>query len=58
MRVKERLFNFRRGHAMLGDVIDIQDLEVNAVDSVLTINLNYIVRLTNQQQTATLTRKI
>jgi len=40
----------------LGDVIDVQNLEVQAIDSALTVNLTYVVRLTNQQQTVTLTR--
>jgi Bacteriophage baseplate protein W len=42
----------------LGDVIDVQSLEVQAVDSALTVDLKYIVRQTNQQQTATLTRNV
>lgn len=42
----------------LGDVIDIQDLEVEALDSSLKINLSYVVRRTNQQQTALLTRNL
>lgn len=42
----------------LGDVIDVQDLEVEALDSTLKINLSYIVRRTGQQQTASLSRNI
>ena len=42
----------------LGDVIDIQDLEVEASDSSLKIDLTYVVRRTNQQQTVILTRNI
>jgi phage baseplate assembly protein W len=42
----------------LGDVIDLQDLQVQALDSTLTVNLKYLVRQTNQQQTATLTRNV
>jgi phage baseplate assembly protein W len=42
----------------LGDVIDVQDLEVQAVDSTLTIDLKYVIRRTNQQQTVTLTRNV
>lgn len=42
----------------LGDVIDIQDLEVEASDSSLKIDLSYVVRRTNQQQTVILTRNI
>ena len=40
----------------LGDVIDVQDVAVQAVDSSLTINVKYVIKTTNQQQTATLTR--
>lgn len=40
----------------LGDVIDLQDLEVHALDSTLTVDLKYVVRKTGQQQTAALTR--
>ena len=40
----------------LGDLIDIQSLDVEAVDSSLTVDLKYVVRLTQQSQTATLTR--
>jgi hypothetical protein len=42
----------------LGDVIDVQNLEVRAIDSALTVDLTYVVRLTNQQQTVTLTRNV
>jgi len=42
----------------LGDVVDLQDLQVQAVDSTLAVNLKYVVRQTSQQQTATLTRKV
>jgi hypothetical protein len=42
----------------LGDVIDVQDLEVQASDSTLTVNLKYVIRRTNQQQTVTLTRNV
>src|SRR5207245_6736297 len=42
----------------LGDVIDVQSLDVQAVDSALTVDLKYVIRLTNQQQTATLTRNV
>jgi len=42
----------------LGDVIDIQDLEVEALDSSLKINLSYVVRRTNEQQTASLARNL
>src|SRR5689334_8826803 len=42
----------------LGDIIEVQDLEVQATDATLTIDLKYVVRRTNQQQTVTLTRNI
>lgn len=42
----------------LGDVIDLQDLNVAASDSTLTIDLNYVIRSTNQQQQVTLTRNL
>jgi len=40
----------------LGDVIDVQDVAVQAVDSALTINVKYLIKTTNQQQTVTLNR--
>lgn len=42
----------------LGDIVDVQDLDVTATDSALTVDLRYLVRRTNQQQTATLTRAV
>jgi phage baseplate assembly protein W len=42
----------------LGDVIDVQDLEVQASGATLTIDLKYVIRRTNQQQTVTLTRNV
>jgi phage baseplate assembly protein W len=42
----------------LGDVIDVQDLEVTAVDSTLAIDVRYAVRRTGQQQSTTITRSI
>ena len=42
----------------LGDVIELQDLEVQAVDSALTIDLKYVIRRTGQQQNATFTRGV
>lgn len=42
----------------LGDVIDVQDLQVEALDSTLTVDLKYVVRKTNQEQTVTLTRNV
>ena len=40
----------------LGDLIEIQDLEVLASDATLTIDLKYLVRRTGQLQSATFTR--
>src|SRR6266853_6062488 len=37
----------------LGDVVDVQDLEVTAVDSTLTVNLKYVVRRTGEQLATT-----
>ncbi len=42
----------------LGDLIDVQDLEVQASDYVLSIDLKYVIRQTNQPQTATFTRNL
>lgn len=42
----------------LGDVIDLQDLDVRASDSTLAIDLQYVIRRTNEQQTITLTRDV
>jgi phage baseplate assembly protein W len=42
----------------LGDVIDIQDLDVGAGDSTLTVKLSYVIKLTQETQTATLTRSV
>ncbi len=42
----------------LGDVIDLQDLEVQAIDSALTIDVKYLIRRTGQQQNATFTRGV
>ncbi len=42
----------------LGDVIELQALEVRAVDSALTIDMQYLIRRTNQEQTATFTRTV
>jgi phage baseplate assembly protein W len=42
----------------LGDLIDVQSLDVQASASTLTVDLKYVVRMTNQQQTATLMRNI
>lgn len=40
----------------LGDVIEVSDLEVTSVDSTLRISLEYVLRDSGQQQTATFTR--
>ncbi len=40
----------------LGDVIDVQELDVSSVDSSLTVNLVYEITLTGQKQTATMTK--
>src|SRR5260370_9419560 len=41
----------------LGDLIDLQDLEVTSEESTLRINVRYIVRCTNQSRTATFERR-
>lgn len=40
----------------LGDLIEMQSLEVTCVDSSLLINISYLVRRTNEQQTAQFVR--
>lgn len=40
----------------LGDLIDLQTLEVNAQDSTLNIVLRYVVRRTSQSRTDSFTR--
>jgi phage baseplate assembly protein W len=42
----------------LGDVIEVRDLEVTAVDAALTIDLTYGIRRTNEVQTASFTQDI
>jgi phage baseplate assembly protein W len=42
----------------LGDVIDLQELEVTSYDSTLQIDLSYLVRRTAEQQSATLIRNL
>ena len=42
----------------LGDVLELQSLEVTSVDSTLTIDVQYVVRRTNQQQSASFTRTV
>jgi uncharacterized protein len=40
----------------LGDLIDVQDLDVTAVDSTLTVDLKYVIRATNTAETVVFTR--
>ena len=40
----------------LGDLIDLQDLQVNAQDSTLSVAVHYVVRRTQQSSTATFVR--
>ena len=42
----------------LGDLIEMQSLEVTSVDSSLLINIQYLVRRTKQPQTAEFTRAV
>ena len=42
----------------LGDVIDLQALEVRSEDSKLLVEMSYIVRRTNEAQTATFVRAV
>lgn len=42
----------------LGDVLELKALEVQSVDSSLTIDIQYLVRRTNEMQTARLTRTV
>ncbi len=42
----------------LGDLIEIQTLEVTSIDATLAIELQYVVRRTNQTQTASFSRAI
>jgi len=42
----------------LGDVIEVRNLEVAAIDSTLTVDLSYSIRRTNEQQSLTLSRPI
>jgi phage baseplate assembly protein W len=42
----------------LGDVIQVQDLSVICVDSTLTIDIQYLVRRTNQSTTAQFVRTV
>jgi uncharacterized protein len=40
----------------LGDVIDVRALDVNSDDSTVSVDLQYVIRRTGQQQTATFVR--
>src|SRR5258706_651238 len=42
----------------LGDLIELQTLEVTSVDSSLLITIQYLVRRTNEQLTARFTRAV
>jgi phage baseplate assembly protein W len=42
----------------LGDVIEVRALEVSSQDSTLSVDLRYLVRRTNVEQTARFTRQI
>ena len=42
----------------LGDVIDLRDLDVQAVDSSITITMKYAIRSTNEEQTASFSRNV
>ena len=42
----------------LGDLIELRELEVQALDSTLRIELKYAIRRTNEEQAATFTRAV
>jgi uncharacterized protein len=42
----------------LGDVIQVQTLDVTASDSTLTVNLQYVIRATNQIRTEQFVRSL
>jgi phage baseplate assembly protein W len=42
----------------LGDIIEIGELDVEAVDSTLRLDLKYVIRRTKEQQTATFSRAV
>lgn len=42
----------------LGDVLDLQAVDVQSIDSTLTIDLQYVVRRTNETQAAHFTRTV
>ena len=42
----------------LGDLIELRDIDVQAVDSTLRLDLKYAIRRTNEELTATFTRSV
>jgi phage baseplate assembly protein W len=42
----------------LGDLIEVRDIDVRAVDSTLSVDLKYAIRRTREEQTATFTRAV
>jgi hypothetical protein len=42
----------------LGDVVQVQNVQVQAADSTLTVNLSYLIRSTNQEQTSIFSRPV
>jgi len=42
----------------LADVIELRDLDVRADDSTLTVDVSYLIRGTNQEQSATFERPV
>ncbi len=42
----------------LGDVIEVRNLTATAIDATLTIDLQYMIRRTQQAQSATFTRNV
>ena len=42
----------------LGDLLDLKNLNVQCVDSTLTIDIQYVVRRTNQTETARFARTV
>ncbi|MEJ2417703.1 MAG: GPW/gp25 family protein [Exilibacterium sp.] len=42
----------------LGDVIELKDLSVESVDASITIDMKYVIRSSNEEQTATFSRGV
>jgi phage baseplate assembly protein W len=42
----------------LGDLIELRDIDVQAADSTLRLDLKYAIRRTNEELTATFTRSV